>query len=311
MTHAVRTGAETPVSAAVPDIESLRRSLDAVDYLADDGLATALFLSLRLPQPLLLEGEAGVGKTEAAKALAAALGTELVRLQCYEGIDSSEALYEWNYPRQLLRIRSSEASGRQFEEEELFGREFLTPRPLLQAIEHQGPMPAVLLVDELDRADDDFEAFLFEMLAESSVTIPEIGTIRATHPPAVILTSNRTRDLHDALKRRCLYHWIDYPSPAREVEIIRRRVPGTAKELATEAAEGVRRLRQSDVQKPPGIAETIDWVAALELLGVDHLDASSAERTLGSVLKYRDDQEQVVEQGLDRLVGSDAGGRGT
>ena len=172
-------------------------------------------------------------------------------------------------------------------------------------------MPAVLLVDELDRADDDFEAFLFEMLAESSVTIPEIGTIRATHPPAVILTSNRTRDLHDALKRRCLYHWIDYPSPAREVEIIRRRVPGTAKELATEAAEGVRRLRQSDVQKPPGIAETIDWVAALELLGVDHLDAWAAERTLGSVLKYRDDQEQVVEQGLDRLVGSDAGGRGT
>jgi len=306
MTHAVRTGAETPVSAAVPDIESLRRSMDAVDYLADDGLATALFLSLRLPQPLLLEGEAGVGKTEAAKALAEALGTELIRLQCYEGIDSSEALYEWNYPRQLLRIRSSEASGRQFEEEELFGREFLTPRPLLQAIEHQGPMPAVLLVDELDRADDDFEAFLFEMLAESSVTIPEIGTIRASHPPAVVLTSNRTRDLHDALKRRCLYHWIDYPSPAREVEIVRRRVPGTAKALATEAAEAVRRLRQSDVQKPPGIAETIDWVAALELLGVDHLDVPAAERTLGSVLKYHDDQEQVVEQGLDRLVGSDA-----
>ncbi len=306
MTDAVRPGAETPVSAAVPDIQSLKQRLDAVDYLADDGLATALFLSLRLPQPLLLEGEAGVGKTEAAKALAAALDTELIRLQCYEGIDSSEALYEWNYPRQLLRIRSSEATGRHFEEEELFGRAFLTPRPLLQAIEHRGPMPAVLLVDELDRADDDFEAFLFEMLAESSVTIPEIGTIRASHPPAVVLTSNRTRDLHDALKRRCLYHWIDYPSPAREVEIVRRRVPGTAEELAAEAAEAVRRLRQSDVQKPPGIAETIDWVAALELLGVDHLDASAAERTLGSVLKYRDDQEQVVEQGLDRLVGSDA-----
>ena len=306
MSDAVRAGAESPVSAAVPDIESIKRRLDAVDYLADDGLATALFLSLRLPQPLLLEGEAGVGKTEAAKALAAALGTELIRLQCYEGIDSSEALYEWNYPRQLLRIRSSEASGGEFAEEELFGREFLTPRPLLKAIEHPGPLPAVLLVDELDRADDDFEAFLFEMLAESSVTIPEIGTIRATHPPAVILTSNRTRDLHDALKRRCLYHWIDYPSPAREVEIVRRRVPGTAEELATEAAEAVRRLRSSDVQKPPGIAETIDWVAALELLGVDHLDASAAERTLGSVLKYRDDQEQVTEQGLDRLVGTDA-----
>ena len=194
----------------------------------------------------------------------------------------------------------------EFAEEELFGTEFLTPRPLLQAIEHEGPLPAVLLVDELDRADDDFEAFLFEMLAESSVTIPEIGTIHATHPPAVILTSNRTRDLHDALKRRCLYHWIDYPSPEREVEIVRRRVPGTAEELATEAAEAVRRLRSSDVQKPPGIAETIDWVAALELLGVDHLDASAAERTLGSVLKYRDDQEQVSEQGLDRLVGTDA-----
>jgi MoxR-like ATPase len=306
MTHAVRPGAESPVSAAAPDIQSLKQRLDAVDYLADDGLATALFLSLRLPQPLLLEGEAGVGKTEAAKALAAALDTELIRLQCYEGIDSSEALYEWNYPRQLLRIRSSEATGRRFEEEELFDREFLTPRPLLQAIEHKGPLPAVLLVDELDRADDDFEAFLFEMLAESSVTIPEIGTIRASHPPAVVLTSNRTRDLHDALKRRCLYHWIDYPSPAREVEIVRRRVPGTAEELAAEAAEAVRRLRQSDVQKPPGIAETIDWVAALELLGVDRLDPSAVETTLGSVLKYRDDQEQIVDQGLERLVGSDA-----
>jgi MoxR-like ATPase len=306
MSQAVRPGAETPVSLAVPDIETLRKRLDAVDYLADDGLATALFLSLRLPQPLLLEGEAGVGKTEAAKALAAALDTELIRLQCYEGIDSSEALYEWNYPRQLLRIRSSEASGADFAEEELFGREFLTPRPLLRAIEHPGPLPAVLLVDELDRADDDFEAFLFEMLAESSVTIPEIGTIRAAHPPAVILTSNRTRDLHDALKRRCLYHWIDYPSPEREVEIVRRRVPGTAEELATEAAEAVRRLRSSDVQKPPGIAETIDWVSALELLGVDHLDAAAAELTLGSVLKYRDDQEQVSEQGLDHLVGTDA-----
>jgi len=306
MSAAVRQGAETPVSAVVPDIETLRGRLDEVDYLADEGLATALFLSLRLPQPLLLEGEAGVGKTEAAKALAAALDTELIRLQCYEGIDSSEALYEWNYPRQLLRIRSSEATGGEFKEEELFGREFLTPRPLLQAIEHQGAMPAILLVDELDRADDDFEAFLFEMLAESSVTIPEIGTIHATHPPAVILTSNRTRDLHDALKRRCLYHWIDYPSPEREVEIVRRRVPGTAEDLATETAEAVRRLRQSDVQKPPGIAETIDWVAALELLGINHLDATAAERTLGSVLKYRDDQEQIVEQGVDRLVRSDA-----
>jgi MoxR-like ATPase len=306
MTGPVRTGAEAPLGAAIPDIQTLKRLLDEVDYIADEGLATAVFLSLRLPQPLLLEGEAGVGKTETAKSLAAALGTKLIRLQCYEGIDVSEALYEWNYPRQLLRIRSSEATGAQFAEEELFGREFLTPRPLLEAIEHPGPLPAVLLVDELDRADDDFEAFLFEMLGESSVTIPEIGTIRATHQPAVILTSNRTRDLHDALKRRCLYHWIDYPTPEREVEIVRRRVPGRVDDLASEAAEAVRRLRQSEVQKPPGIAETIDWVAALELLGVDRLDSAAAERTLGSVLKYRDDQEQIVEQGLDWLVGSDA-----
>jgi MoxR-like ATPase len=275
-------------------------------FIVGEPFATALQIMLALEKPLLVEGPAGVGKTDSAKVLAEVLGTELIRLQCYEGIDSSEALYEWNYPRQLLRIRSSEATGGRFDEEELFGREFLTPRPLLQAIEHEGPLPAVLLVDELDRADDDFEAFLFEMLAESSVTIPEIGTIRATHPPAVILTSNRTRDLHDALKRRCLYHWIDYPSPAREVEIVRRRVPGTAERLATEAAEAVRYLRSSDVQKPPGIAETIDWVAALELLGIDHLDASAAEQTLGSVLKYRDDQEQITEQGLDRLVRTDA-----
>jgi MoxR-like ATPase len=302
VTSTTRSGAEAPVSEAVPDIESLQRRLDEVDYLADQGLST----SLRLPQPLLLEGEAGVGKTEAAKALAAALGTRLIRLQCYEGIDAAEALYEWNYPRQLLRIRSREASGGRLSEEELFGEEFLSPRPLLQAIQHPGPMPAVLLVDELDRADDDFEAFLFEMLGESSVTIPEIGTIRALHPPAVILTSNRTRDLHDALKRRCLYHWIDYPSPEREVEIVRRRVPGTARRLATDAADAVRRLREGDVQKPPGIAETIDWVAALELLGVDRLDRAAAEQTLGSVLKYRDDQEQIEERGLDWLVGTGA-----
>ena len=302
----VRSTADSAIGEAVPDIETLERRLDEADYLADGGLATALFLSLRLPQPLLLEGEAGVGKTEAAKSLAAALDTPLIRLQCYEGIDASEALYEWNYPRQLLRIRSTESAGTELHEEELFSREFLTARPLLRAIEHPGPLPPVLLVDELDRADDDFEAFLFELLAESSVTIPEIGTITAAQPPAVILTSNRTRDLHDALKRRCLYHWIDYPSPEREVEIVRRRVPGTAVDLATEAAEAVRRLRGSDVQKPPGIAETIDWVAALELLGVERLDSSAAERTLGSVLKYRDDQEQIAERGLDWLVGSDA-----
>ena len=276
--------------------------LAKVDYLADEGLATALFLALRLPQPLLLEGEAGVGKTEAAKALAQALDTPLIRLQCYEGIDVSEALYEWNYPRQLLRIRLAEAQGGDIAEEDLFDETYLVRRPLLQAIEHEGPQPAVLLIDELDRADHDFEAFLLELLAEGSVTVPEIGTIRTENPPVVVLTSNRTRDLHDALKRRCLYHWIDYPSPEREVEIVRRRVPGSARELAEHVAATVAKLRATDVQKPPGIAEAIDWVAALQLLGAERLDAAAAERTLGSVLKYREDQEAVRAEGLERLV---------
>jgi MoxR-like ATPase len=306
MSEPPRPGAEAAVRELAPDPETLAARLEEVDYLAEEGLATAMFLSLRLPQPLLLEGEAGVGKTEAAKALAAVLDTPLIRLQCYEGIDAAEALYEWNYPRQLLRIRLAEASGADVGEEELFGADYLIRRPLMRALEHAGPRPAVLLVDELDRADDDFEAFLFELLAESTVTVPEIGTIRATHPPAVVLTSNRTRDLHDALKRRCLYHWIDYPSPEREVEIVRRRVPGTSQQLAVEVAGALQRLRASDVQKPPGIAEAIDWVAALELLGVERLDAAAADRTLGSVLKYRDDQELVRAEGLDALV--EAGG---
>jgi MoxR-like ATPase len=292
------------VREAVPDAATLAERLAAVDYLADEGLATAMFLAVRLPQPLLLEGEAGVGKTEAAKALALALGTTLVRLQCWEGIDSSEALYEWNYPRQLLAIRLAEAAGRDLGEHDLFSEDYLIRRPLLAALEHDGPLPAVLLVDELDRADDDFEAFLFELLAESSVTIPELGTIRARQPPIVVLTSNRTRDLHDALKRRCLYHWIDYPSAEREMAIVRRRVPSSSEALAAEVAGALQRLRAADVQKPPGIAEAIDWVAALELLGVERLDASAADRTLGSVLKYREDQELVREQGLDRLVRS-------
>ena len=286
----------------MPDRDTLRAGLDAADYLADAGLATALFLALRLPQPLLLEGEPGVGKTEAGKALAQALDTPLIRLQCYEGIDAAEALYEWNYPRQLLRIRVSEAAGTDIGEEELFGADYLIRRPLLRAIQHPGPLPAVLLIDELDRADDDFEAFLFELLAESSVTIPELGTVRAVYPPAVILTSNRTRDLHDALKRRCLYHWIDYPSLEREIEIVRRRVPSTSRELAASVGAAVRRLRTADVQKPPGIAETIDWVAALDLLGVDRLDEAAAAATLGSVLKYREDQDVVRARGLDWLV---------
>jgi MoxR-like ATPase len=288
----------------VPDIETLARRLADVDYLVDEGLATSMFLSLRLPQPLLLEGEAGVGKTEAAKSLALVLDTPLIRLQCYEGIDASEALYEWNYPRQLLSIRFAESSGSALHEEELFGSDYLIRRPLLQALEHPGPRPAVLLIDEIDRADDDFEAFLLELLADASVTIPEIGTVSATHPPIIVLTSNRTRDLHDAVKRRCLYHRIAYPTPQREVEIVRRRVKGASETLAVQVANAVARMRDSDVQKPPGIAEAIDWLAALSLLGIEQLDAAAVDRTLGSVLKYSEDQEVIRAAGLEQLVGS-------
>jgi MoxR-like ATPase len=286
----------------VPDVETLALRLAGVDYLVDEGLATSMYLSLRLPQPLLLEGEAGVGKTEAGKSLAAVLDTPLIRLQCYDGIDAAEALYEWNYPRQLLSIRLADASGTKLSEEDLFGRDYLIRRPLLRALEHPGPRPAVLLIDEIDRADDDFEAFLLELLADAAVTIPEIGTIRATHPPVIVLTSNRTRDLHDAVKRRCLYHWIDYPTPKREVEIVRRRVKGASEILAVQVADAVARIRDSDVQKPPGVAEAIDWVAALELLGVEQLDEAAVDRTLGSVLKYSEDQEVVRAAGLEHLV---------
>ncbi|HEV7753562.1 MAG TPA: MoxR family ATPase [Baekduia sp.] len=298
------------MSAGAPlfaDPDALAARLADVDYLADEGLATALYLALALPQPLLLEGEAGVGKTEAAKALAAALDTPLIRVQCYEGIDSAEVLYEWNYPRQLLAIRLAEAGDAQLTEDALFSDEYLVRRPLLRAIEHPGPRPAVLLIDELDRADDDFEAFLLELLAEASLTIPELGTIVAQHPPIVVLTSNRTRDLHDALKRRCLYHWIDYPTAEREAEIVRRRVPAATPRLAADVAGAVRRLRAADIQKPPGIAEAIDWVAALRALGIYTLDAGAADRTLGAVLKYREDQEQARAAGLGRLVGAEAG----
>jgi MoxR-like ATPase len=292
------------IRAVVPDVATLAQRLAAVDYLVDQGLAMSLFLSLRLPQPLLLEGEAGVGKTEAAKAVAQVLDTPLVRLQCYEGIDAAEALYEWNYPRQLLSIRLAESSGRALSEQELFGPDYLIRRPLLRALEHPGPRPAVLLIDEIDRADDDFEAFLLELLGEAAVTIPELGTVRATHPPVIVLTSNRTRDLHDAVKRRCLYHRIPYPSPEREVEIVRRRVKGASETLAVQVADAVARMRDSDVQKPPGIAEAIDWLSALDLLGVERLDVETVDETLGTVLKYSEDQEVIRAAGLDQLVRS-------
>jgi MoxR-like ATPase len=285
------------------DIASLKNGLDATGYLADEGLATALFLSVRMGQPLLLEGEPGVGKTEAAKALASTLDTVLLRLQCYEGLTAAEALYEWNYPRQLLAIRLAESKGTTVEEADLFGPDYLLPRPLLAAIDHPGPRPAVLLIDEVDRADDEFEAFLFELLAEGSVTIPELGTRRAKARPVAILTSNRTRDLHDALKRRCLYHWIRYPTPDRVADIIRRRVPAASESLANRIATAVQKLRDLELYKAPGVAEAIAWAAALDALGVSTWDVDAGERTLGAVLKYDEDLAAARDAGLAKVLG--------
>ena len=279
-------------------IDELEAALREADYLPDRGLATALFLSLALEKPLLLEGEAGVGKTEAAKALAAALDARLIRLQCYEGLDVSHAVYEWNYPRQLLHIRAAQEGT--VTEAELFGPEYLIRRPLLDAIESDDRV--VLLIDEVDRADEEFEAFLLEVLSDFQITIPELGTIRANRRPAVVLTSNRTRELHDALKRRALFHWIGHPSIEREVEIVKLRVPGVPERLAREAAAFVRGLRGLDLAKPPGVAETIDWAQALAALGREEIDAEVVEQTLGSVLKYREDIEAVRDETLVGLV---------
>lgn len=284
------------------DPESLIGELESAGYVVDKGLATALYCAARLPKPVLLEGEPGIGKTQAALSLAEYLDTPLFRLQCFEGIDASEAIYEWNYPRQLLGIRLAEQSAGELTDADLFSPEYLVARPILGAIQHDGPMPAVLLIDEVDRADEEFEAFLLQVLAESAVTIPELGTIRAKQPPIVILTSNRTRDLHDALKRRCLYHWIDYPELPQAISIVRLRVPEASAVLVEQVAATVQRLRVLDVQKPPGIAEAIDWVRSLRLLGLDSLDAAGADATLGSVLKYREDQELVRREGLQQLV---------
>ncbi len=289
----------------LPDVSSLGAGLDAVGYLADEPLATALFLAVRMSQPILLEGEPGVGKTEAAKALASVLDTPLVRLQCYEGLTAAEALYEWNYPRQLLGIRLAEARGVGLRDSDLFSEEYLLARPLLAAIQHPGPRPAVLLIDEVDRADDEFEAFLLELLAEAAVTIPELGTRRARLPPLAVLTSNRTRDLHDALRRRCLYHWIEYPAPARVAAIIRRRVPEATDWLAGQVATSVARLRALDLTKPPGVAEAISWTVALRVLGVPDLTVDAAGRTLGAVLKYQEDEDVVRRAGLAAVVGGD------
>jgi MoxR-like ATPase len=293
---------ETPsprglLPAGVADPAGLVARLAGVGYLADTGLATAAYLALRLHRPLFCEGEAGVGKTELAKALAALLDAPLIRLQCYEGIDASQALYDWDFPRQLLHLRAAEAAGVSDVdalESELYSRRFLLARPLLAALE---TTPSVLLVDEVDRADDEFEAFLLEVLSDFTVTVPELGTLHAETPPVVVVTSNRTRDVHDALKRRCYYHWLEFPDFEREVEIVRLRVPAASRRLAQEVTAAVHGLREQDLLKPPGIAETIDWAEALAALGASALDPALAAATLGAVVKYREDAERA--RGLD------------
>jgi len=279
-------------------IDDLQSGLLDASYLADRGLASVLFLALKLEKPVLLEGEAGVGKTEAAKAMARVLPARLIRLQCYEGLDVAHAVYEWNYSRQLLHIRAAQEGT--VSEEELFGPDFLIRRPLLEAIESEEPV--VLLIDEIDRADDEFEAFLLEVLSDFQITVPELGTIRAKRRPVVILTSNRTRELHDALKRRALFHWIDHPSLEREVEIVRLRVPGVPERLAMQTAAFVQGLRRLDLEKPPGVAETIDWTQALAALGSRDLDPEVVESTLGSVLKHHEDLQAVRDTALADLL---------
>ena len=295
-------GAATGSPAEVAD------GLRAHDYLPSEGLATAIFLALSLRRPLLLEGEAGVGKTEVAKTLATWLDGRLIRLQCYEGIDVSQAVYEWDYSRQLLHLRTAEATGGASGadaaalEDSLYSERFLVKRPLLEAISHDDPAPPVLLIDEVDRADDEFEAFLLEVLSDWSITVPELGTFSAAEPPVVVVTSNRTRDVHDALKRRCLYHWVEHPDFEREVAIISLRTDGVAPRLARDVAAAVARFRDIGLYKPPGVAESIDWSMALVRLGVDALGPETAEVTLGAVLKYREDQGRVRDYGIEKII---------
>jgi MoxR-like ATPase len=287
-------------------IEELAAGLERHDYFAGEDLTVAIHLALHLGRPLFLEGEAGVGKTEVAKVLAAMTGEELIRLQCYEGLDIGQALYEWDYARQMLEIRLIEARGEgdTADARDIMSRDFLIARPLLQAIEAStSGRRAVLLVDELDRADEEFEAFLLEILSDFQVSIPEIGTVKAEAPPIVVVTSNRTREIHDALKRRCIYHWIDYPTPELEAAIVRRKVPGIEKTLAAALARAMERLRSMDLFKPPGVAETLDWAESLELLHDGQLSPSLVDKTLGVILKYKDDIDAVRLAGVERLVG--------
>ena len=292
----------------VSSVEEVVEELSSRNYLADRGLATAVFLSLRQNRPLLLEGEAGVGKTELAKSLSDWAQGDLIRLQCYEGIDSNQAVYEWDYARQLLHLRTAEASGRTQDlssdtlEGELYDEKFLIKRPLLKALSVKNDPPPVLLIDEIDRADDEFEAFLLEILSEYAITIPELGTYSSEIKPIVVITSNRTRDLHDALKRRCFYHWVEHPDVEREVEIIRIRAPKVSLLLAEEVAKAAAFLRGMDLYKPPGVAETIDWAEALVTIGVDDLDKDSVDETLGTLIKYREDQERIRSRGFDEIL---------
>jgi MoxR-like ATPase len=288
--------------------DDVANALSEQGYLPDEGIATAVFLATTLHRPLLLEGEAGVGKTELAKAMAAASGGELIRLQCYEGIDASQAVYDWDYARQLLHLRAAEATGETLSmssdalEAELYGERFLIKRALLRAIEPVEGPPPVLLIDEIDRADDEFEAYLLEVLSDYQITVPEVGVYRAERPPLVVLTSNRTRDVHDALKRRCLYHWVEHPDFEREVAIVKLRVPAVSDELARQVSAAVEALRDLNLYKPPGVAETIDWATALGRLGAQELDEQLVATTLGTVLKYREDHQRVEQHGVADIV---------
>ncbi len=289
------------------NVEEVISCLKEQDYLANEGLATAIFLALRLKKPLLLEGEAGVGKTEVAKALSASINSEMIRLQCYEGIDASQAVYEWDYAKQLLHLRASEVAGLASEtdlellEGEIYDEKFLIRRPLMRALE-PAELPPVLLIDEVDRADDEFEAFLLEVLSDYSITVPEIGTFKTENPPLVIITSNRTRDVHDALKRRCLYHWVEHPGIDQEVEILRVRAPHVPLSLARDVAEIASELRNMDLYKPPGVSETIDWVEALVTVGADEIEPEALDSTLGALLKYREDQQRVRNRGFGDVL---------